>query len=469
MDLKDYNLKDTITAIATFPAPAALGVIKISGVSALPVISRIFIPKKKKNIQKVKSYTLHYGWIKEADIGQNKKPKIIDEVLVSVMRAPHSYTREDVVEISSHGGIVSLNKITRQILKCGVRMAKPGEFSYRAFIYGRLDLIQAQAIVDIIEAKTPRALFSLSRQLNGQFSRRVSQIKEKLKEILLHLEVDIDFSQEDTGIDLKDIGRQLKVLARTLHSFLKDQLSAKILRQGLCCVICGKANVGKSTLFNSLMCKDRVIVTSKPGTTRDIVGEDINIKGLPLRIYDTAGILKPRDIMEQSAINKTYSKLAAADLVLLVFDASRRLAAEDILLLKKIEHKQAIFVINKIDLSVRMDNAKLKAFKQAPIVKISALKNTGLDELKQTILKLVYHGGLQHKDDLIMLAQWQVDLLNNVLTAVADTQELIKKGYTADFISFSLKPALDNLCRLTGENSSEEILKQVFSNFCIGK
>ncbi len=468
MKLSNYNLSDTIAAIATFPAPAALGVVKISGRKALPIVSKIFLPRGKKNIKKVPTYTLHYGWIIDSAFRKKRKNQIIDEVLVSIMRKPYSYTREDVVEISSHGGAVVLNKILSLVLKEGARLAQPGEFSYRAFVNGRIDLSQAQTIVDIVEAKTERALFALSRQLKGEFSYYFNQIKGLLKELLYKLEAYLNFPEEDTNINIEEIKIGLKKTKRQLARFLKESRDSRIFREGIRCVLCGKVNVGKSTLFNCLLKEEKAIVTHIPRTTRDAIEETVSIKGLPIVISDTAGILEPEDFIDTAAVEISYRKIREADIVLFVLDASVNFDKQDLTLWGKVKDKNVIFVVNKIDLSQKLNIDKLKTYGK-PIVKISALNKTGIKELENTIFKMSYKGKVNIASNRFLLAKWQEDIIRRVLVKIEEASNLIDEGYSCDFILLPLREMLDEMGKLAGENVNEEILSQIFSRFCIGK
>ena len=465
--LQRYNLKDTIAAIATFPSPAALGIIKISGKKALAAAVAVFVPKNRESLKKARSHTLHYGWVVKKAKAKGEA-KIIDEVLISIMRAPNSYTREDVVEISSHGGVLVLNNILNLLLKRGIRLAFPGEFSYRAFMNGRIDLVQAQAISDIVEAKTEKSLFSLSKQLKGDFSKEIHKIKERLKNIFSYMEAFINFPEEETSVDLNIVKTGLKDIKERINIFLSRSSESNILREGVRCVICGKANVGKSTLFNHLLREERVIVTHIAGTTRDVIEETMNIKGVPLRIYDTAGIVKPKDFLDKEAMKKSHEKLDAADIVICVFDYSRKLLKEDILLAEKIKDKNVIFVVNKIDLKKKINIERLRRFKK-PVVRMSALNNGGLEGLEQTVFNKVYAKGITRKGSILLLSQWQRGLLKSIKAAIEDSLRALQSGYPVDFINFSLKPALESLGKLTGEVISEEVLNNIFSNFCIGK
>ncbi len=463
--MKDYSTADTIAAIATFPARSGLGVIKISGNKALAIVSKIFVPKKKKDILKAKTYSLHYGWIVD---NHHKKPYIIDEVLVSIMRTPHSYTRQDVVEISSHGGSLVLNKILELILKGGARSALPGEFTYRAFLSGRLDLLQAKSILDIVEAKTPQALRLATEQLKGRSSQRLLGLRSKLKGLYVRSEAELNFPEEGLETPFLDFQKRLKEIARGLNEILEVSQKTLILKEGFSCVICGKANVGKSTLFNCLLNEERVIVSEIPGTTRDVVEETVMIKGIPLRIYDTAGILKAKDLITRKAMEKTQEAFSKAQLILFVLDGSKALEREDYFFLERItqEKKRVILIINKSDLRQRL---KLKEeFKGlGPVVHLSALKGEGLQKLKSIIFKMV------SKDNILQegffLNPYQIQILKEVIISIEKALKFLAQKQSLDFVSFSLKEALEDLGKITGEVFCEEVLESIFSNFCIGK
>ncbi|MCK4809327.1 MAG: tRNA uridine-5-carboxymethylaminomethyl(34) synthesis GTPase MnmE [Candidatus Omnitrophica bacterium] len=483
--LKDYSSNDTIAAIATFPASSALGVIKISGKKAVHIMDRIFMPKKNKEIKKVKSYTLHYGWIidrtrnskgkaqsknKKKQIGSygEKAGNIVDEVLVSMMKAPYSYTKEDVVEVSSHGGMLVINKILGLILRQGARLANPGEFTYRAFINGRIDLIQAQGILEVMEAKTEEALLLASRQLKGEFSENLVKVNNKLKDIFIKVEADLQFPENGIEISPAKITREVRKAKKYIDDLIKTSAEADVIREGINCVICGKANTGKSTLFNRLLKKERAIVAETAGTTRDVIEENINIKGIPLRMYDTAGILEPRDFVEKKALEKSYQKIKEADIILLLLSYSQPLEKDDIFLWEKVKKKNTLVVINKIDLEKKIEFRKMNLFKR-PKIKLSALKGIGLNELEEKMFKSVYRKGINKKDRFLFLARKQKDILGQVSTCLFDSLHYLTEGYSIDFLSFSLKEALDKLGKLTGKVTNESILKDIFSNFCIGK
>jgi len=484
--LKNYNRHDTITAIATFPSKSALGVIKISGKRALDIIAKIFVPAKKKDIKKAKNYTLHYGWIVSHGakrMAHSVKSKafngIIDEVLVSIMRGPRSYTCEDVVEISSHGGSVSLNKILGMILKNNSRQALPGEFTYRAFINGRLDLLQAQSVLNIVDAKSEDALQASVSQLKGQASSEINGIKEAIKELFVLTESAINFPEDDADMDTSGIKKKLKKIRIKIEDILASNRDAKILKDGFRCVICGKTNAGKSTLFNCLLKEERVIVSEVAGTTRDVIEETINVRGVPLRIYDTAGILSPKDLIEKKAIEKSSLILEEADLVILVLDGSKLLSKDDTFLIGKLKkylknakascdnEKDVIIVINKSDLKQKIDLSAIKDIKCCK-VSLSALKSEGIKKLEEAIFKTAYKNGTRRKD-LIFLNTYQNQVLKKALDGIIEAESFLISGQQLDSVNFSLKESLDSIGRLTGEVLCEELLESIFSQFCIGK
>lgn len=469
--LKDYKLADTIAAIATFPSKSALGIIKISGEKAISAVSKIFKPAKQKDIKKAKTFTIHYGWITEKSKGKSQKSKrgkesIIDEVLVSIMRAPNSYTREDVVEISSHGGTVVLNKILDGLTNQGIRLALPGEFTYRALVSGRIDLLQAESISSIVEAKTENALGIASSQLAGKMSLHLKDLRGRLKDLFVQTESLINFP-EDLEFSPLNLKGKIERIDKEIDNLIEGSSEGKILQEGLKCVICGKSNAGKSTLFNLLLGQERVIVSRIPGTTRDVIEETINIRGVPLRIYDTAGILEPKDLVTKKALEKTKNIFDEADLVIFVLDASRKFDKDDSFLFDKVKNKNTIFVINKCDLDNKIDLEKLAKVKGAK-VKMSALQNTGLGKLERAVYDNVYSSSLD-RQDLVFLSKCQSQFLGRVKINIQKIKEYLKDGQTLDFINFELKDALENLGKLSGEILSEEVLENIFSQFCIGK
>ncbi len=463
-NLKDYRISDTIAAAATAPSRSALGVVKVSGKKSLDILDKLFCSKRKKKIKKQKSFTLHYGWIVDRRKGD---AKVIDEVLVSLMRSPRSYTTEDVVEISSHGGQVVVNQILEAVLREGARLAYPGEFTYRALVGGRIDLLQAESVLSLVEAKTPEAVFLSSRQLKGQSSERFSKIKKEIKKLFVESESLLNFPEEDIKLDRESFKENINRVIEQVDELQESQRQAKMFSQGLKCVICGRANSGKSTLFNRLLREERVIVSRTPGTTRDVVEEIINIKGIPVRIYDTAGILEPKDFVTKKALQKTTQMFKEADLVVLLFDGSRKLNKDDKFFLERTENKNTVLVINKADLPRRI-SFNGKGRKRRSFIEMSALKDINLEKVEKMIYKAA-RGQEVNQENLIFLGQYQKKELNNLAVNLLKVKSYLQKGYTIDFINLSLKECLDSVGKITGEVYCEEILESIFSNFCIGK
>ena len=470
--LKDYCLNDTIAAIATFPSTSALSVIKISGNLALSIAAKIFKPAKKKNIRKVKTFTLHYGWIvqRKKDKGKRKKEKkweVVDEVLVSVMRKPHSYTTEDVVEISCHGGIVVINKILELVIEAGARLALPGEFTYRALLAGRINLLQAEGITSIVQAKTDEALSLASSQLQGKSKGAFNELKSLIKDIFIESESILNFPEDDIVSSRRKLLVKTQKAAVAVNKLHEGASEAKILREGLRCVICGKTNVGKSTLFNCLLKEERVIVSRFHGTTRDVIDEIINIRGVPLRIYDTAGILEAQDLVTKKAVEKTHKVFKDADLVVLVLDSSRKPSKDDLSLLRKVESKNSILVLNKIDLPLKLKDKDFFRF-NGTVVRMSALKNIGLADFEKAIYNNVYKVKIDRMN-LIFLSKFQQKILNDIKVDLNEASRLLGGGYTVDFVNSLFKECLEKIGKITGEVHCEEILESIFSQFCIGK
>ena len=457
--IKDYNTKDTIAAIATFAAKSALGVIKISGRKAIDIVDKIFVAKNKKSLKESKTYTLHYGWIRD-----NKK--VIDEVLVSVMKAPYSYTREDVVEISSHGGILVLNKILKLLLNKGARLAKNGEFTYRAFINGRIDLLKAESILNIVDAKTDKSLDFAINQLLGFASEKFKNIREDLKDLYSKTEALISFEEEELNISFKEIKNSLINIKEKIVKIIEDTEKTKVLKEGINCVICGKTNVGKSTLFNCLIREERAIVSEIPATTRDVIEDTIYINGVLFRVYDTAGFLDTRDIITNKAIKKSDEILKNADIIILVLDNSKPLDEHDYFLFEKIKNmpdKNIITVINKIDLERKI---QLNSLEFKPIVYLSALKNIGIKKLEDVLFKNIYK---REPIDGIFLSNYQIEILKKIKDILDESLKYIDRKESIDFVNLLLKEAFQEFGKITGEVLCEEVLENIFSNFCIGK
>jgi len=462
-NIKDkFSSQETIAAIATFPAKAGIGAIKVSGNRALQIAFKIFSPKKKKDIRRAKTYTMHYGFIKDGR-------ESIDEVVLGIMRKPYSYTREDVIEIYSHSGAAVLTRILDLTLNKGARLAEPGEFTKRAFLSGRIDLVQAEAVLDIVEARAEGALKMSVFQVKGELSKLVEEISGEIEKIEEEIESEVSFPEEGVEFDVKKVLREIKGVEGKIKHLLNDSGKARFLREGIKCVICGRANVGKSSLLNMLLRKERAIVTPFAGTTRDVVEEDINILGLPLKIYDTAGILESKDLTSEKAMEKSYERLEDADLVISVFDYSRKFSKEDKFVLEKVKDKNAVLVVNKIDLPKKLDLDLLKKHR-FPLVEMSVLKSLGLEKLEKTIYKQVWGDPLDNKKESALVSNIrQINLLKDASVELESAEGYLSKRGFLDSALFLIKSAGEKIKEITGKNLSRDVLDNIFSRFCIGK
>jgi tRNA modification GTPase len=459
MNLQD----DTIAAIATPWGIGGLGIVRISGERAEEIARRLFprIPSQN-NLQ---SHHLYHGEIIDPRDGNP-----LDEVLLVLMRRPHSYTGEDVVEINCHGGSLVLKSVLQAVLREGARMAEPGEFTKRAFLNGRLDLAQAEAVVDLIESQTQRGRSQALGQLKGELSTEIRKIRDDLIELLSSVEASIDFPEEDLEeLSGEVLLKRVEGCSARIQGFLSTYEEGRIYREGLCTVIVGRANVGKSSLLNILLEEKRAIVTEIPGTTRDVIGEIINIKGIPLKILDTAGLRKPTNIVEEEGIKVTREKLTEAEIVILVLDGSESLSGEDQEIIQELRGKKVVVAINKIDLPQKLSRSKVeKEGLEGHIVEISAKEARGIDKLKEAIISTavsqiaegpsVFINRLRHK-----LA------LERAEESLQKAKESIEKEMSPEFIALDLKLALEHLGEIVGETTTEDILDKIFSDFCIGK
>ncbi|HOX54281.1 MAG: tRNA uridine-5-carboxymethylaminomethyl(34) synthesis GTPase MnmE [Candidatus Omnitrophica bacterium] len=461
-----FGLNDTIAAVSTPLGQAGIGIVRLSGKDSLSIADKIFISREKNKPSKFKTYTTHYGWICE-----NGKGKIIDEVIMTVMRSPKSYTKEDIVEINCHSGFLPLKKILNIAVKMGARLAEPGEFTRRAFINGRIDLAQAEAVLDIINAKTDSALEIGVSQLKGELSKKIEEIRNGLVEVLAYLEASIDFPEEDIDkLSLKQQTKHLVLAKRNIESLLESSEHGKIMREGIDVVICGKPNVGKSSLLNTLIKEEKAIVTHIPGTTRDIVEEVINLKGIPLRFVDTAGIIEPKDLVEKEAIKRSRKQLENCDLALFVLDNHQKISNQDKNLINNLKGKNIIFVVNKIDLSSKINIKTLKSLaKNSTIVKISALHKLGIRDLEDAIIKNIWQGRFKTNKGVFISNIRHIQALRNALFETDNTLELISKKISVELICFELTSAVKELDSITGRTIEKDLLDKIFSEFCIGK
>ncbi|MDD5596035.1 MAG: tRNA uridine-5-carboxymethylaminomethyl(34) synthesis GTPase MnmE [Candidatus Omnitrophica bacterium] len=456
------NLYDTIAASATAIGESGIGIVRLSGNDALKIADAVFLSKDSAKPSDFKTYTTHYGWV-----GENGK--IIDEVILTVMRSPKSYTKENVVEINCHGGIVAMRAVLDLVLAKGARLAQPGEFTKRAFLNGRIDLAQAEAVLDIIRAKTDTALKIATQQLRGAFSQEIITLRKSLLDILAVLEANIDFPEEEiSAADLKKISHDLKETNAKIISLIKNAKTGRLLREGIHVVICGRPNVGKSSLLNALLKQERSIVTAVAGTTRDTIEEIVEIKGIPVRIVDTAGIIEPQDLIEKKAIQRTKIQIDLADLVILLFDGSKKLHPDDSVLMRKLKNKTTVAVINKIDLKQRIEKKKL-ANNFTHLIEISARGAKNINLLEEQIASLVYGGKVVAKESFMLGNLRHAQVLVKAEKLVAEALNSLDNKLSLEFIAQGIKDALLHLDDILGKNCSEDLLDKIFSEFCIGK
>lgn len=474
------SANDTIAAIATPVGQGAVGIVRLSGAGAIAVADAVFSSKKGKPLSSARTFSICYGWIvrdKDAFERAGRTPQampelVVDEVVVSLMRSPHSYTREDVVEINSHGGPRVLSVILELLLEKGARVADPGEFTRRAFLNGRLDLAQAEAVLDIIQAKSELALKNSLTQLSGELSRKMKALRCRLIEALADIEARLDFSEEELPSASDAAARTtLTGVLDELRGFLEGSFCGRIIREGLKVVIYGRPNVGKSSLLNALLRTERAIVTAIAGTTRDTIEECVSIKGLAVCFVDTAGILEAHDEIERLALERTRKALSTCDLLLFVVDGSAPLGREDEAFLSQFgPSAKLIGVVNKNDLPARADPGKLRALLGArPLIMVSALQGEGMTQLEEEILKAVFHDPALLSADVLVSNVRHIGILKNVAAALERSIDSLQKGLSPEFVAVDLRRAADGLGELTGEVFREDVLDVIFSKFCIGK
>lgn len=453
----------TIAAISTAPGNAGIGIIRISGEKCFEILDKIFVPKHKGEI---KGYTMKYGHIISAS-----SKEIIDEVLVSYFVAPNSYTRENMCEINSHGGMVVENKILEECLKNGAMLAEPGEFTKRAFLNGRIDLSQAEAIIDIINSKTEKEMQVAQRQLKGRLSNKIEDIRKDILNIMADIEASIDYPEYDIEETTNEkIKKFLNELEEKLNSLEKTFENGKILKEGIKTAIIGKPNVGKSSLLNLILGEERAIVSNVEGTTRDTIEEYVNINGIPLKIIDTAGIRNTIDEVEQIGVKRSMDILFDAELIIAVFDDSRALDEEDEKILDLIKDKKAIILINKTDLKkgyVQSDERITSLHKTT--IPFSVLKEEGINELYNAILELFNMNDIDLENTDIVTSSRQKNYILRAHDALNKAKESVENNMTIDITAIVLKEILEELSSITGENVSEDIINEIFKKFCLGK
>ena len=456
----------TIAAISTAPAIGGIGIIRISGDNCFEVLNKIFIPKHQENIENIKGYTMKYGKIVDPKTNRN-----IDEVIVSYFKNPKSYTAEDMCEINSHGGIVVVRKILELCLENGAILAEPGEFTKRAFINGRIDLAQAEAIIDIINAKTAREAQESENQLEGFLSRRINEIKEKIMNLMVDIEANIDYPEYDIEeVSNNKAINTLSDVEQDLMNLSNSFENGKILKNGIKIAIIGSPNAGKSSLLNSIVKEDRAIVTDIAGTTRDIIEEQVIIGGIPFKIVDTAGIRNAKDEIEKIGIERSKKVANDADVILAVFDSSVPLNKEDKEILKLIKNKKSIIILNKSDLKAEIteDSSEFKDL-NCPILKMSIKNGEKIESLYSELIKMFNLNQITMDNELLITNVRHQELIKKAIESTRMALNDFKTDMPIDIISINIKQILEHLGEITGDNVSDDIIKSIFAKFCLGK
>lgn len=457
---------DTIAAISTAPGEGAIGIVRISGDLAISIASSIY-QCGTKQLEEQKTHTIHYGHIVDPKSGE-----VYDEVMVSVLRAPKTFTREDIVEINCHGGIVAINRVLQLVLRMGARLAEPGEFTKRAFLNGRIDLSQAEAVMDLIRAKTDKSMQLAMRQLDGQLSNLIQNLRQEILNTLAQVEVNIDYPEYD---DVEEMTLQLlrektQQVLQGIRALLNTASQGKILRDGLKTAIVGRPNVGKSSLLNVLLREEKAIVTDIAGTTRDTIEEYVNVRGVPLQLIDTAGIRETDDVVEKIGVERSRKALKEADFVLLLLNQSETLQEEDIRLLETTKGMKRIILFNKTDLPSKLSKEDIAPYaKEEEIVTTSMLNKEGIDQLEEKIAGYFFQGQMNERDATYLSNTRHIALLEKAEQALVEVQNGIEMEMPVDLIQIDFTRAWDLLGEITGDSVQDELLTQLFSQFCLGK
>jgi tRNA modification GTPase len=458
---------DTIAAISTPMGEGAISIVRLSGDDAIKIADQLFSGVKGKRLANVETHTIHYGHLLDP-----KTQEVVEEVMVSVMKGPKTFTKEDVVEINCHGGIVSVNRVLQFVLNYGARLAEPGEFTKRAFLNGRIDLSQAEAVMDLIRAKTDKAMNVALGQMEGRLSKLIKKLRQEILETLAQIEVNIDYPEYD---DVEEMTHSMliekAVYVRTeIERLLQTSQQGKILREGLSTVIIGRPNVGKSSLLNSLVHENKAIVTDIPGTTRDVIEEYVNVRGVPLRLLDTAGIRETEDIVERIGVERSRQVLKEADLILLVVNYADELTEEDRNIFKAVEGMDVIVIINKTDLPQRIDLGTVRELsKEHKLVTTSLLEEQGIDELEEAIASMFFSGSIESGDLTYVSNSRHIALLNQSLHSIEEAINGVDMGVPIDIIQIDLTRTWELLGEIIGESVHESLIDQLFSQFCLGK
>lgn len=457
--------EDTIAAISTPIGVGGIGIIRVSGKETIEIVDKVFRAANKKSLKEVDSHTITYGHI-VSDSG-----KVLDEVLIMLMKGPRTFTREDIIEINCHGGPVPLNAVLMEVIKAGARMADNGEFTKRAFLNGRIDLAQVEAIMDIIESKTELSLSQAVGQLEGNLSKKIKAYQDALIQIIARIEVSIDYPEYDEDEPItNDFEAELKDLLEELKELLRTADTGKMIREGVKTAIVGRPNVGKSSLLNALLEENKAIVTDIPGTTRDVVEAYLNIDGIPFQLLDTAGIRETEDIVEKIGVERSKSSIEEADLVLMLVDSHVGLLDKDLEILDQVKNKRVIYIFNKTDLENNITQEMLEAhFKSGEVIKTSAKEQYGLNELRQAMKQFVIKGNAAVQNGATISNQRQKQSLINAIKSLEKVIDAIELGLPEDCLAIDLHDAFGHLGMIVGESLKEEIINQLFSRFCLGK
>ncbi|ATW81432.1 tRNA uridine-5-carboxymethylaminomethyl(34) synthesis GTPase MnmE [Staphylococcus aureus] len=456
---------DTITSISTPMGEGAIGIVRLSGPQAVEIADILY--KGKHLLNDVPSHTINYGHIIDPE-----SKEVVEEVMVSVLRAPKTFTREDIIEINCHGGILTINRVLELTMTYGARMAEPGEFTKRAFLNGRIDLSQAEAVMDFIRSKTDRASKVAMNQIEGRLSDLIKKQRQSILEILAQVEVNIDYPEYDDVEDATTefLLEQSKEIKQEINRLLDTGAQGKIMREGLSTVIVGKPNVGKSSMLNNLIQDNKAIVTEIAGTTRDVLEEYVNVRGVPLRLVDTAGIRETEDIVEKIGVERSRKALSQADLILFVLNNNEALTQEDYTLYEVVKNEDVIVIVNKMDLEQNIDINEVKdMIGDTPLIQTSMLKQEGIDELEIQIRDLFFGGEVQNQDMTYVSNSRHISLLKQARQTIQDAIDAAESGVPMDMVQIDLTRTWEILGEIIGETASDELIDQLFSQFCLGK
>ena len=454
---------DTITAISTPVGEGAISIVRLSGEEAIAITNRLF---QGKDLMKVDSHTLHYGKMMDP-----KTDTVLDEVIVSIMRAPKTFTCEDVVEINCHGGLVAVQRVLQLVLDEGVRLAEPGEFTKRAFLNGRIDLSQAEAVMDVIQSKTNEAMNVALGQLDGKLSQLINKLRQELIETIAHVEVNIDYPEYD---DVEEMSHEMM---EEKTSYVKDEIEkllqvakqGKILREGIKTAIVGRPNVGKSSLMNSLVQEEKAIVTDIPGTTRDVIEEYVNVRGIPLQLIDTAGIRETEDIVEKIGVERSHKILQEADLVLFMLNYNEALLEDDRKIFDMLQDMNYIVIVNKTDLEKRLNMEEIQQLAKGQVLTTSLVHDEGVDQLEKALSDIFFQGNIMVENNMVVSNARHIQLLNQAQKTLEDARDALQMHLPLDMVQIDVTRTWELLGEIVGDTASESLIDQLFSQFCLGK